>query len=216
MERLCEIKDQLVRNIENVIADGLSGVDAHELGAAVDMVKDLSEAIYYCSVTEAMKEVPHQDMMGYNPNRSETTGRYVSGRSSRGYNTRNMGYGGSSSGGSSSTGSAGYHDPGNGSMGYPENNMGYPTVYMHGENARMGYTEQTPQRYGRAYNDYQVARRHYTATKSQDDKESMNKHANEHLSDTMTTIREIWDAAEPEQRKRIKNDLSTLVGEMNT
>jgi len=31
-------------------------VDAQELGAAVDMIKDLSEAIYYCTITEAMEE----------------------------------------------------------------------------------------------------------------------------------------------------------------
>ena len=34
----------------------LSNVDTQELGAAIDMIKDLEEAIYYCTITEAMKE----------------------------------------------------------------------------------------------------------------------------------------------------------------
>ena len=34
----------------------LKSVDAHELGEAIDMIKDLAEAAYYCTITEAMKE----------------------------------------------------------------------------------------------------------------------------------------------------------------
>lgn len=34
----------------------LANVDTKELGEAVDMIKDLEEAIYYCTITEAMKE----------------------------------------------------------------------------------------------------------------------------------------------------------------
>jgi len=34
----------------------LEKVNAKELGEAVDMIKDLSEAIYYCTITEAMEK----------------------------------------------------------------------------------------------------------------------------------------------------------------
>jgi hypothetical protein len=34
----------------------LDTVDTKELGEVIDMVKDLSEAIYYCTITEAMEE----------------------------------------------------------------------------------------------------------------------------------------------------------------
>jgi hypothetical protein len=34
----------------------LASVDAKELGEAVDMIKDLSEAIYYCTITESMEK----------------------------------------------------------------------------------------------------------------------------------------------------------------
>jgi hypothetical protein len=33
----------------------LGEVDTKELGEAIDMIKDLEEAIYYCTVTEAMR-----------------------------------------------------------------------------------------------------------------------------------------------------------------
>jgi hypothetical protein len=34
----------------------LDTVDTKELGEAIDMIKDLSEAIYYCTITEAMEK----------------------------------------------------------------------------------------------------------------------------------------------------------------
>ena len=33
----------------------LESVDAKELGEVIDMIKDLSEAVYYCTITEAME-----------------------------------------------------------------------------------------------------------------------------------------------------------------
>ena len=39
----------------------LSSVDAKELGEAVDMIKDLSEAIYYCTITESMEKTEKDD-----------------------------------------------------------------------------------------------------------------------------------------------------------
>ena len=38
----------------------LAEVDTKELGEAIDMIKDLSEAIYYCTVTKAMEESEKQ------------------------------------------------------------------------------------------------------------------------------------------------------------
>ena len=55
MERLKHIKDSLLGAIEGQIGD-LSNVDAQELGEVVDMVKDMEEAIYYCSIVKAMEE----------------------------------------------------------------------------------------------------------------------------------------------------------------
>ena len=53
-ERLKHLKDCLLCCIESQM-NHLGEVDAEELGEAIDMLKDLEEAIYYNTVTEAMK-----------------------------------------------------------------------------------------------------------------------------------------------------------------
>lgn len=56
MERLKNMKETLMNCVQNQMGGNLQGVDSKELGEAVDMIKDLSEAIYYCSITDAMEE----------------------------------------------------------------------------------------------------------------------------------------------------------------
>lgn len=55
MERLKAIKNMLMGCIEGQMTH-LEEVDTKELGEAIDMVKDLEEAIYYCTVVEAMEK----------------------------------------------------------------------------------------------------------------------------------------------------------------
>lgn len=54
-ERLHDIKDILLCAVEHQIAD-LEHVNTCELGEVIDMIKDLEETIYYCTVTEAMHD----------------------------------------------------------------------------------------------------------------------------------------------------------------
>lgn len=54
-ERLKHLKDCLLCCIESQM-NHLGEVDAEELGEAIDMLKDLEEAIYYTTITEAMSE----------------------------------------------------------------------------------------------------------------------------------------------------------------
>lgn len=53
-DRLKHMKETLMCAVEMQLCD-LGEVDTKELGEAIDMIKDLEEAIYYCTVTEAMK-----------------------------------------------------------------------------------------------------------------------------------------------------------------
>ena len=53
MDRLKHMKETLMCAVEMQLCN-LSEVDTQELGEAIDMIKDLEEAIYYCTVTEAM------------------------------------------------------------------------------------------------------------------------------------------------------------------
>lgn len=54
MKRLENMKEMLMGCVMGQMSD-LSNTDTKELGEAIDMIKDLSEAIYYCTITEAMK-----------------------------------------------------------------------------------------------------------------------------------------------------------------
>ena len=54
-EALKMMKEQLMSCVQGQLGD-ISKVDAHELGEAVDMIKDLAEAIYYCTITESMEK----------------------------------------------------------------------------------------------------------------------------------------------------------------
>ena len=56
MERLKAIKNQLVSCVESQMGQNLAEVDTKELGEAIDMIKDMEEAMYYCSVVKAMEE----------------------------------------------------------------------------------------------------------------------------------------------------------------
>lgn len=49
------MKETLINCVQGQLGD-LSSVDTKELGEAIDMIKDLSEAIYYCTITESMEK----------------------------------------------------------------------------------------------------------------------------------------------------------------
>lgn len=59
MERLKHMKECLVNCAQNQMGH-LENVDTKELGEVIDMIKDLEEAIYYSTVTKAMKEPSHK------------------------------------------------------------------------------------------------------------------------------------------------------------
>lgn len=55
LRRLQEMKRQIACAVECELCD-IANADTHELGEAIDMIKDLEEAIYYATITEAMNE----------------------------------------------------------------------------------------------------------------------------------------------------------------
>lgn len=63
MERLKAMKEMLMACAEGQMTH-LEEVDAKELGEVVDMIKDLEETIYYCTIVEAMKQPKEQYSSG--------------------------------------------------------------------------------------------------------------------------------------------------------
>lgn len=213
MEEIKQLKQKILDCFKSEInTKGFECMSYEEAGEVVDMIKDLAEtekscmeALYYQKVTEAMVSYDEprygESMkMGYNPNRYKSSGRFAgTGKGSRiGYMMPHVPY-----------------------LEY-DGEM-YPEDYM--REARMGYDNNKmmdprstdndmDQRYGRAYNDYKTMRRHYTETKSPEDKKEMDSHAEEHVRDTIATIRDIWGDADPSLKRRMREDFTKLLGEM--
>lgn len=55
VEQLKTMKEQLMGCVQGQLGN-LDKVDAKQLGEAVDMIKDLAEAIYYCTITDSMEK----------------------------------------------------------------------------------------------------------------------------------------------------------------
>lgn len=62
-ENLKIMKEQLMSCVQSQMGD-ISRVDTHELGEAIDMIKDLAEAIYYCTITDSMEKSDEIQKMG--------------------------------------------------------------------------------------------------------------------------------------------------------
>lgn len=63
MDQLKNMKEQLICQVQEQL-DHLDSVDAKELGEVIDMIKDLAETEYYCSITKAMEESEKEDRNG--------------------------------------------------------------------------------------------------------------------------------------------------------
>lgn len=212
--KICDIKNKLVESLEvEIISKGVECADTEECGKVTDMIKDLAkaekdclEAEYYKTIIEAMEEESGEDYlserMGYNRNRSASTGRYTSGRSGRS----------GSRGSRSQSGSMrmGYNDRYDLADPYKDD------FWRYGDTEAMNKIhEYEDPRYGKAYNKWKMSKKHYHETGSQRDKEEMSESAKEHMTDTVMTLKEIWKEASPELRREMKMHLDNLNKDMS-
>lgn len=212
---ICELKKRLIKIVESELnTSSISSIDAKELGEVVDMIKDFAEAEKYCqeacyyqSIVEAMDDAKEEERrMGYSPRtRMRMVNKYL--WDDDDYRMPNpemsnmrMGYPRRSD------------SSRDGSMDRSRDSMGRFT--SSGRSGYDGYDEDRDDRYGRAYNEFRKARRHYTETKSMADKQVMDEHANEHLADSMQTLKEIWEASDPTLRKKMKADLQKFSNDL--
>lgn len=204
-DELCDLKKDLIKIFASELhTKGVDDLDTKDCAEVADMIKDLAEAekacmeaCYYETAIKAMEKADEEEeqegRMGYNAYRY-ANGRYAP----KGRGTR---------------------------RGYtPEMGMMNPYLYDPDfeeamEKGRLGYQGEDPDddpRQSREYNEYKRAKRHYSETKSPEDKRKMDEHAMKHVNQAMDSFREMWRDADPNMRKRMKADLTTLVGEMPT
>lgn len=211
LEKICTLLDIMTDGLKSATNQGLNNLDTHEAGQVADIIKDLSEAkknltdaeknewesCYYASIVKAMKDADERgdedDRYGYIPREASRMGK-------RGMQRDRI-----------------------------KRWVRDPDTFEDEMYERAGYTpgrkmsrddrssdNSSDERYGKPYREYIDSRRHYSESKSQADKDMMEMYANEHLMDVMGSIREIYKSADPDMRKRMKSDLTKLVGEMPT
>lgn len=211
LEKICGLLDIMTDGLKSATNQGLNNLDTHEAGQVADIIKDLSEAkknltdaeknewesCYYASIVKAMKDADErgdeEDRYGYIPREASRMGK-------RGMQRDRI-----------------------------KRWVRDPDTFEDEMYDRAGYTpgrkmsrddrssdNSSDERYGKPYREYIDSRRHYSESKSQADKDMMEMYANEHLMDVMGSVREIYKTADPDMRKRMKSDLTKLVGEMPT
>lgn len=211
MERLKHIKETLLGCIEGQMGH-LDTVDTEELGDVVDMVKDLEEAIYYCTITKAMEEKEKSGNGGEKEYHYYTEYRYPERDMDREngkmyYNMMPMTYsdqgrmyynGGNSSSGSSS---------GSNSSGGGDSSSGGSRNYSEYE-----YPMMRDKREGRS----PMSRRTYMEAKEMHQpKTTQMKELEKYLQELSSDIVEMIQDASPEEKSFLEKKISALAAKIN-
>lgn len=223
LEKIKGIKKTLMCWLESETAKGQECFDVEAAGQVADMIKDLAEASekcvkakYYETVTKAMEEYS-DDEEG-----SERYGydnyRYSSGRfAPKGHGHR-----------------SGYIP----APPYADSRMPWPMTGhmqndrdgvidshdgmnrpMDDQNGRMGYipmreypdfADRNPNGMGAMYDEYKMAKRHYTETKDEGHKKHMHESIEGGVMEALEAIEEMWKDASPELKKKLKPAANNL------
>ena len=209
MDKLKSMKETLVSCVQGQLCH-LDTVDAKELGEVVDMIKDLEEAMYYCTITKSMeekeKEVEHhyyteyrypdsyRDMdkrygRMYYPNDEEMM--YYNGNSSSNGGSSSSSGGGRNGRGGNQGGSGGNNARGGGSRGFEE----MPLELMR------------DQREGRS----PMSRKSYMESKEMhQDKTVQMKELEKYMQELSKDITEMIHDASPEEKQMLQQRISAL------
>lgn len=204
MEQLKQMKEMLTGCVQGQLSH-LDKVDAQELGAAVDMIKDLSEAIYYCTITEAMegkeekhgarKETMYYPVMYYN-DMSMPYPYYPEHEYYRDMDKMKgrMYYNGSSSNGNSTSNGGGSSANGTGTRHYSEREMPFGEMMRDHREGRSPYS-----------------RKNYMESKEMHkDKASQLQELEKYVQELTADMVEMIEGASPEEKQLLSNRIATL------
>lgn len=194
MDRLKSMKEQMVSVVQSQMGN-LECVDAKELGEAVDMIKDLAEAIYYCSITDAMEDSEKQP---------KTNNYYYTQPMDQQYDY-NMGrmYYSSGNGGGGSNGSGSGNSNGGNSNYYTPRSPYYMEQPMMG-NQRYPMHDY---REGRSYS----SRRGYMESKEMHkDSATQMRELEKYIKDLSQDLTEMIEQATPEEKQVLQQKIATL------
>ena len=194
IEKLKSIQECLASAAEAQVYD-LENVDAQELGEVIDIIKDIEETIYYCTVTKAMKEGVEEyrepEVMYYGGYRREHPS----------WREKDMG---------DWSDERRYYD-GKGSQHTSSNSSGH----MNGgaENSNSYYTEKE---YPHAFEDmregrsYRSRRMYMESKESKQDKAIQMRELEKYMQELAQDITEMIEGASSEERQYLSKKISAL------
>ena len=235
IERLKTMKENFMCAVESQMYN-LAEVDAEELGEVVDMIKDLSEAIYYCEVAKAMEESEknekngngqQQEMMYYTPMYYNDGGRGQGGGRGNSYYPERSGNtdgrdmprmyydGGGSSGGGGGSGQGGSSSGGSSSGG--GGNSGGSSSGGSGGGSSY-YTEREMPRVfedPREGKSYRSRRMYMEAKETHSDKSTQMKELEKYAQELTSDIVEMVEDASPEEKQYLSKKITALATKIN-
>jgi len=190
LTRIDDLKKTLISELSNYMSGDLSCVDTHEAGEIVDIIKDLAEIQKECAEKiyyETVTEAMEQS-------KYEDILGYTPSATSGRMTPRPM---------------SAMRTPG---ASYEQSMVGDYMRDSYGDFSRGENSGNN--RYGQAYKDYMQAKRFYSETHSERDREMMQTQADQHISDMIISVKDIWRNADPEHKKQIKADLKAFVDQL--
>ena len=208
--------EKLTECAEQELAKGVECVDTAEMGAVIDMIKDISEAMYHRTLQKTMEESDTEDIMDmfdrygdggrmYYDRYRYSNGRFApKGRGTRmGYNRPYL-----------------YMQGDDWMEEYLHNREFERNVYRMGyhpdrSDMRMDGMNHKQSRYGETYDRYSENRRHYHDSNDTESKRKMDDSMKEYTSDIIRNLTEMWSDADATLRQSMKTDLTRLIQQMN-
>lgn len=219
-ERLKHLKDNLMCSIEAQMCN-LYEADAEELGCAIDMLKDIEEAMYFCTITEAMqgkgkygggneyefefknehhnKKDMHEEPRMYYPN---TYGRSYYSENPMMYNDGSMMY----SDGSSRM----YND---GRM-YATNSSSNGNSNGGNNSSSSDYSEPMSMRDSREGRSPQSRRMYMEAKQMHHDKAAQLRELEKYMQELTTDMVEMIQDSSPEEKQYLEKKINTLAAKI--
>lgn len=191
LKDLCYIEDAYISWAKAQIANGPDHVKTEELDSIADAIKDISEAKKYCC------EAKYYEAVVEAMDESEDELEYYRPSYRMGYRPP-MYYGNATT--------APYMN----NAWRMDNDI--PDDMM---STRGRQYDPDGEHYGRVYSDWKRAKRNYTTTHSEADREMMESEGMKHIVNAVSSLREMWADADPQLRQRMKTDLANLMTEMN-
>lgn len=212
-KRLMAMKQSLAAAIESQLCN-LGEADAEELGQAIDMLKDLEEALYFCTITEAMNSEKSRGNIEIEYEGHKKNGHSQMNESDHMYYSYPIMY---NDGGQTSNGGNGgrsYNDGGSSYMyAQPRDSQGRYMSDGRGGSRNNYYTEpmyERDEREGRSPQN----RRMYMEAKGTKDKAAQLRELEKYMQELTSDMVEMIQDSSPEEKQYLEKKISALASKI--